>query len=106
MMIVDDLSSFLWMEQTETCIAKVAARKLLRWCSMIGISRVWVSDTAMHFKISVLQLVAEKLAVDCHFSVANTASTNGTVKRVMLESVYPFRAVASAVMIPLQDGCG
>ena len=59
MVIVDDLSSFFWMEQTATCTTKVAARTLLWWCSVIEVPRVWVNDTAKHIKSSALRLVAE-----------------------------------------------
>ena len=52
LMIVDDLSSFIWTEEASTWTAEVAARTLLRGCSVIRVSRVWVSDTAKHFKTS------------------------------------------------------
>ena len=40
------------------------------------------------------------------FSVANTAWTNGTVERMMLEIVKTIRVVASAAMIPPKDWVG
>ena len=68
MVIVDDLSSFLRMEKTATCTTKkVVARTLLWCCSVIGVPRVWVSDTAKHIKNSALRLVAEQLGVDAAF---------------------------------------
>ena len=103
MVIVDNLSSFVWMEEAATCTAEVAARGLLRWCSVIGVPRVWVTDTAKHFKNHALGLVVEHLGADHRFSVSNTAWTNGTVERMMLRIITMFRVVASATRIPLMD---
>ena len=75
------------MGQTAICTAKVAPRTLLWWCLVTGVLRVWVSDTAKHFRNSALRVVAEQVGVDCRFSLVKTAWTNGTVKRVLLESV-------------------
>ena len=103
MVIGDDLSSFVWIEEAATCTVEVAARTLLRWCSMTGVPRVRVSDTAKHFKKRALRLVAEHLGVDHRFSVINTAWTNGTVERMVFEIVKTFRTVASAARTPLKD---
>ena len=90
-------------EETATCTAKVAARMLLRWCSVIGVPNVWVSDTGNHFKNRALRLMAKLLGADHRFWVANTACTNGKDRRMMLEIMKTFRAVASAARIPLKD---
>ena len=55
------------------------------------------------FKNCALLLVAEHLGADRRFSIVNTASTNGTVERMMLEIVKTVRAVASTARIPLKD---
>ena len=103
MVIMDDLGSFVWIEEATTCTAEVAARTLLRWCSVIKVSRVWVSDTANYFKNRALPLVVEHPGADHHFPVANTAWTNGTVEKMILKIVKTFRAVASAARISLKD---
>ena len=36
-MIVDDLTSFVWMQEVATCTAEVVVRTLLRWCLVIGV---------------------------------------------------------------------
>ena len=53
MMVVDHLSSFIWVEEAATCTVKVVARTLLRWCSAIGVPRVWMSDTANISRIAL-----------------------------------------------------
>ena len=40
MVIVDNLSSFVWMEEAATCTAEVAVRTLLRWRSVTWVPRV------------------------------------------------------------------
>ncbi|CAM9414539.1 unnamed protein product [Ascophyllum nodosum] len=72
------------VEEAATCTAEVAARTLLRWCSVIGVPRVWVSNAAKHFKNHPLPLVAKHLGANHRFLVANTAWTNDTVERMML----------------------
>ena len=99
--IMDNLSSFVEMEEAATCTAEVPVRTLLRWCPVIGIPRVWVSDTAKHFKNRALRLLAEHLEADHRFLVANAARINGIVKKMMIEIVKTFRVVASAARIPL-----
>ena len=71
--IVNGLSSFVRMEETAPCKAEVTARTLLRWCLVVGVPRVWVSDTAKLFKNRAFRLVAEHLGTGHRFSVANTA---------------------------------
>ena len=70
---------------------------------VIWVPRVWVSDAANHFKNRALRLMAEHLATDGRFSVANTAWTSGTIERIMLKIVKTFRMVASATRIPLKE---
>ena len=50
LVIMDDLSNFVSLEPTEACTAEVTAKHLLNWCKTMGVPRVWVSDTATHFK--------------------------------------------------------
>ena len=102
MVIVDNLNSFIWMEEAATCTVELAAKTLLWWCSVIGVPREWVGDTTKYFKNRALRLVAEHVGADDHFLVANTAWTNYTVERMMLEIVETFRAAASAARIPLK----
>ena len=91
------------MEEAATCTVEVAARTLLRWCSVIGVRRVWVSDRAKYFKNLALRLVAAHLGADHRFSVADTAWANSTVDRMMLDIAKTFRTVASVARIPLKD---
>ena len=100
--IVDDLRNFVRVEEAATYMAEVAARAVLRWCSVIGVPHVWVRDMAKYLKNRVLRLVAEQLGTNHRFSVVNTAWTNVTVERMMLEVVKTFRVVASAARTPVK----
>ena len=71
LVIMDDLSNFVSLEPAEACTAEVTAKYLLNWCKTMGVPRVWVSDTATHFKNRVIAQLGDALKVD-HRSVAYT----------------------------------
>ena len=71
-------------------------------CSVIGILRVWVSDTVNYFMNYALRLMAENLGVDYRLSMANKAWANGTLERTRLD-IETFRAMATAATIPLKE---
>ena len=50
LVIMYDMSNFVSLEPAEACTAEVTAKYLLNWCKTMGVPRVWVSDTATHFK--------------------------------------------------------
>ena len=50
LVIMDDLSNFVSMEPVEVGTAEATAESLLTWCKTLGVPRMWVSDTATHFK--------------------------------------------------------
>ena len=70
LVIMDDLSNFVSMEPVEVCTAEATAAPLLTWCKTLGMPRVWVSDTATHFKNAILTRLREALRVDHQFAVA------------------------------------
>ena len=71
LVIMDDLSNFVSLEPAEAFTAEVTAKYLLNWCKTMGVPRVWVSDTATHFKNRVIAQLGDALKVD-HRSVAYT----------------------------------
>ena len=70
LVIMDDLSNFVSMEPVEVCTAEATAAPLLTWCKTLGVPRVWVSDTATHFKNAILTRLRGALHVDHQFAVA------------------------------------
>ena len=69
LVIMDDLSNSVSMDPVEVCTAEAIAESLLTWCKTLGVPRVWVSDTATHFKNAILTCVREALRVDHQFAV-------------------------------------
>ena len=67
MVIMDDLSNFVSLEPAEAFTAEVTAKYLLNWCKTMGVPRVWVSDTATHFKNPVVAQLSNALKVDHRF---------------------------------------
>ena len=57
---MDDLSNFVSLAG-EACRAEVTAKHLLNWCKTMGVSRVWVSDTATLFKNRVIAQLSDAL---------------------------------------------
>ena len=92
-MIMDDLSNFVSVETGEACTAKVTAKHLLNWCKTMGVPRVWVSDTATHFKNRVIAQLSDALKVDHRFAVAYTPWSNGTCERMV--SVHALKSILS-----------
>ena len=87
LVLVDDVSSFVSLQPAASCTSEVAARSILEWVSVLGISDVFVSDGAPHFKNETLKLVAAKLAASHRFSVAYSSWSNGAVERINLEVI-------------------
>ena len=74
---MDDLSNLVMMEPVVVCIAETTVESLLTWCKTLGVPRVWVSDTATHFKNAILTRLREALRVDHQFAVAYSPWSNG-----------------------------
>ena len=72
LVIMDDLSNFVSLEPAEACTAEVTAKHLLNWCKTMGVPRVWVSDTATHFKNRVIAQLSDALNVEHRSAVAYT----------------------------------
>ena len=64
LVIMDDLSNFVSMEPVEVCTAEAIASSLITWCKTLGVPRVWVCDTATHFKNAILTRLREALRID------------------------------------------
>ena len=51
LVMMDDMSNWVWLEPTEACTARLTAQHLLTWCKIIGVPEMWVSGTASHSRI-------------------------------------------------------
>ena len=65
LVIMDDLSNFVSLEPAEACTAEVTAKHLLNWCKTMGVPRMWVSDTATHFKNRVIAQLSDAQSFCC-----------------------------------------
>ena len=93
LVIMDDLSNFVCLEPVEVCTAEATAAALLTWCKTLGVPRVWVSDTATHFKNAILTRLKEALSVQHEFAVAYSPWSNGTCERMVKEVVRALRSI-------------
>ena len=93
LVIMDDLSNFVTLEPVAVCTAELTAESLLNWCKTLGVPRVWVSDTASHFKNTIMTRLREALRVDHQFAVAYSPWSNGTCERMVKEVVRALRSI-------------
>ena len=68
---------------------------ILNWCKTMGVPRVWVSDTATHFKNRVIAQLSDALKVDHRFAVTYTPWSNGTCERMVREVVRALKFILS-----------
>ena len=61
----------------------------------MGVPRVWVSDTATHFKNRVIAQLSDALKVDHRFAVTYTPWSNGTCERMVREVVRALKSTLS-----------
>ncbi|CAN0217617.1 unnamed protein product [Ascophyllum nodosum] len=95
LVLMDDVSSFIWLEKAVSCSMEVAARSVLKWCASFGVPKAFTSDGGMHLTGQVMQMVSSRLGVARHFGVANVSWSHATVERMKREVVTTFRAVLS-----------
>ena len=81
--LVEDLSRYVWLESTVSCSAEDTARTILKWCGLFGVPKTFVSDGAPHYRNKVLKAMAEKLEVAYLFTVTHTSCINGTMKHII-----------------------
>ena len=93
LVMMGDMSNWVWLEPTEACTARLTAQHLLTWCKINGVPEMWVSDTASHFKNQMMAALEECLGVDRRFSVANSPWSNGTCERMMRKVVLTLKAM-------------
>ena len=51
LVMMDDMSNWVWLEPTEACTARLTAQHLLTWCNIIGVQEVWVSTLLPSLRI-------------------------------------------------------
>ena len=95
LVLMDDVSRFVWLEEAVSCSMEVAARSVLKWCASFGVPKAFTSDGGTHFTGQVMQMVSSRLGVVQHFGVANVSWSHGTVERMNREVLRTFRAVLS-----------
>ena len=93
LVIMDDLSNYVCLEPVEVCTAESTAAALLNWCKTLGVPRVWVSDTATHFKNAIMIRLREALSVEHQFAVAYSPWSNGTCERMVKEVIRALRSI-------------
>ena len=95
LVLMDDVSRFVWLEEAVSCSMEVAVRSVLKWWASFGVPKAFTSDGGTRFTGQVMQMVSSRLGVVHHFGVANVSWSHGTVERMIREVVKTFRAVLS-----------
>ena len=87
LVLMDDVSRFVWLEEAVSCSMEVAARSVLKWCASFGVPKAFTSDGGTHFTGQVMQMVSSRLGVVYHFRVADVSWSHGAVERMNREVV-------------------
>jgi hypothetical protein len=103
LVLSDDFTGMVMLEACTAATSEMAARGILSWCSVFGVPKVLVSDTASHFKNEMLGHLRSLLGCDHHFSVANVSFSNGTVERMVQEMIRAFKATLLDRQRPLEE---
>ena len=90
---MDDFRNFAWLEPTEPYTAASTAKHPLRWYKTLEVPEVWVSNTASHFKNSVIKTLKGALRVEHRFLKANSPWSNGICERMMREVVRALNTI-------------
>ena len=92
LVLMDDVSRFVWLEKIVSCSMEVAACSVLKWCASFGVPKGFASDGGTPF---TMQMVSSRLGVVHHLGVANVSWSHGTVEWMNREIVKTFCAVLS-----------
>ena len=61
LVLMDDLSRFVCLEEAVSCSVQVASRSVLKWCTSFGVPKAFTSDGGTHFTGQVMQMVSSRL---------------------------------------------
>jgi Integrase core domain/Integrase zinc binding domain len=95
LLLMDDLSGYLWLVPCRTADAADTVDALMRWFAVFGVVLLWISDRGSHFKNEVVRRVQKKLRAKHHFTTANCPWSNGTIESACKQVIRAFRAVLS-----------
>ena len=88
LVMMDDMSNWVWLRPTEACTARLTAQHLLTWCKIIGVPEVWVDvldEKALRAKVQSVvaaksQLHKEVLdKVQAHRGKQRVAASRGSL---------------------------
>ena len=95
LVIKDDASSFVLLEECDSADATNTVRALRKWFSLFGVSLFWVSDRGSHFKNKVMAGLNRALHSHHHFTTPYSPQSNVTVETVCKEVLRGCRALLS-----------
>ena len=71
LVIMEDVSRFVWLEEAASCSNEVAVRAMLKWCASLDAPKAFTSDGGTQFTGQKIKMGSTRLSVAHHFSVAN-----------------------------------
>ena len=102
LIIMDDLSSYVWLLPTTAAYAVCTANSLLSWFSSFTVVEQWVSDQGSHSKNEVVKQLRDRLSTAHHFTLAYSPWSNGTVERICRELRRSLKAILFEFQMPLK----
>jgi hypothetical protein len=103
LIIRDDFTGLVQLTSTVTPDSHVTSEALLRWRSVFGSSKIYVSDQASYFVGEVLKSLTRRLGVDQHLCSAYIHYPNGTIEVICKLVLQAFRTLISELRWRKED---
>lgn len=101
--VMDTYSRMCDLTPCETCDTDACVRGLLHWFSLFGVVRYWCSDTASHFKNTVMASLRGLLGADHHFTSPYASWSNGRVERLQHVVLQALQALCCGACLSEDD---
>jgi transposase InsO family protein len=103
LIIVDGFSRFCWMTAHRAANATNVVESLIKWFSLFGVARRWVSDQGRHFMNEVMSQLRYRLGAEHRFTTAYAPWSNGLVERVGRNLRETLSALISEMQRPAES---
>jgi Integrase core domain len=87
LLLMDDLSGYLWLMPCRTADAAATVETLMRWFAVFGVVLLWISDRGNHLNNEVVRRVQKELKAKHYFTTTSFPWSNGTIDLLIYKFV-------------------
>jgi len=103
LMLVDRMSRFVMFVPTKAATAVEAARAIMSWVSMLGLSEWLISEGGSHFKNELLEELADLLQIQHHITLPYCPWANGSVEVVGKDLLWTLRGICREMRLAVDE---